>query len=210
MPNVKYLINKSKESIAEEGFGGFVKKSIRYMKGEKNPVVSNINKSYKDVLFINGCTLPHPSRYRVDHQMEQLLANGLTSDSIFYENLSLDLEKNYRTFIFFRCPITDTVIEFIEKAKSQNKTVFYDIDDLVFDKEYTKTIKHLETMSESELNLYYDGVKRMGDTLKLCDYAITTTERLATELNLAGDIQSSMLPNIFPAFPVLESAFTTK
>lgn len=27
------------------------------------------------------------------------------------------------------------------------------------------------------------------------------SERLATELNLAGDIQSSMLPNIFPAFP---------
>lgn len=27
------------------------------------------------------------------------------------------------------------------------------------------------------------------------------SERLATELNLAGDIQGSMLPNIFPAFP---------
>ena len=37
-------------------------------------------------------------------------------------------------------------------------------------------------MSKEELDLYYDGVKRMGYTLKLCDYAITTTETLAKEL----------------------------
>ena len=182
MPNLKYLINKSKESIEEDGFGGFVKKSIRYATGVRNPIRSGSGNEYKDVLFINGCTLPHPSRYRVDHQMEQLLANGYTSDSVFYEDLELELEKKYRTFVFFRCPITDKVKKFIEKAKSQNKTVFYDIDDLVFDKKYTSTIKYINTMSESELNLYYDGVKRMGDTLKLCDYAITTTERLAKEL----------------------------
>ena len=37
-------------------------------------------------------------------------------------------------------------------------------------------------MSKEELDLYYDGVKRMGDTLKLCDYATTTTDTLSKEL----------------------------
>jgi len=181
MADLRYLYSKSKETIQEEGFTGLAKKSIRYICGQRNQVRSK--KCYKDILFINGCTLPHPSRYRVDHQIEQLLANGLTSDSIFYENLTLEDEKYYKGFVFFRCPITDTVKSFIELAKSQNKTVFYDIDDLVFDKEYTKTIKYLETMNKSELDLYYDGVKRMGDTLKKCDYAITTTPGLAKELS---------------------------
>lgn len=180
MTDIKYLLNKSKETFKEEGFTKLVKKTFRYIGGQRNPIKDN--KCYKDVLFINGCTLPHPTRYRVDHQIEQLLANGYTADTIFYENLTLEKEKYYKAFIFFRCPITDTIKEFIAKAKSQNKVIFYDIDDLVFDKEYTKTIKHLKKLNKGELDLYYDGVKRMGDTLKLCDYAITTTPTLASEL----------------------------
>lgn len=182
MSKISYLIKKSKESIYEDGFTGFTKKTLRYLTGTRNPYQKKFGMRYKDVLFINGCTLPHPSRYRVDHQIEQLYANGLTADSVFYEDLNLSHEKFYKTFIFFRCPVTDTIKEFIKNAKSQNKVIIYDIDDLVFDKEYTKTIKHLDKLSKEELDLYYDGVNRMGDTLKLCDYAITTTERLATEL----------------------------
>lgn len=180
MGKIRYLSGKVVDTLKEEGFGELVKKTGRYTKGKifKPKNVQQI----KDILFINGCYLPHPSRYRVDHQMEQLNSNNISTDNVFYENLSLDLEKYYRGFVFFRCPITDTVKEFIKKAKENNKTVFYDIDDLVFDKEYTKTIKHLDTMSKEELDLYYDGVKRMGDTLKLCDYATTTTETLAKEL----------------------------
>lgn len=180
MADIKYLLDKSKETIQEEGVVGFIKKTGRYVTGHKNSV-KNVN-CYKDVLFINGCTLPHPTRYRVEHQMEQLLANGYTTDTIFYEDLTLEQEKYYKTFVFFRCPITETVEKFITLAKKQNKVIFYDIDDLVFDKEYTKTIKHLKTLNKDELDLYYDGVKRMGQTLKLCDYAITTTPTLAKEL----------------------------
>lgn len=180
MANIKYILTKSKETYREEGLKSLTFKSVRYLK--KRLIPKNEKKVYKDVLFINGCTLPHPSRYRVDHQIEQLLANGLTADFVFYEQLNLEMEKYYRTFVFFRCPITDTVKDFIEKAKLQNKVIFYDIDDLVFDKSYTKTIKHLNRLSKEELDLYYDGVKRMGDTLRKCDYAITTTPTLAKEL----------------------------
>lgn len=180
MANKPYIFTKVKETYQEEGFNRLIKKSISYIK--KKATFHKDKRCYKDILFINGCTLPHPSRYRVEHQVEQLLANGFTADSVFYEQLTLEMEKYYRGFVFFRCPITDTVHQFIDKAKSQNKVVFYDIDDLVFDKSYTKTIKHLDTLEKDELDLYYDGVKRMGDTLKKCDYAITTTPTLAHEL----------------------------
>lgn len=85
---------------------------------------SEKNKSFKDILFINGCELEAPTWYRVNHQMEQLIANGLTADSVFYDALSLDMLKRYRGFVFFRCPITDTVREFIKQAKYFNKTCF--------------------------------------------------------------------------------------
>lgn len=181
MTRIKHLIVKSKETITEDGIQEFAKKSIRYITGRRNPSVI-YKKCYRDVLFINGCTLPHPTRYRVDHQMEQLRANGLTSDSIFYEKLDLKMEKYYKTFVFFRCPVTDTIKKFIQLAKNQNKVIFYDIDDLVFSKKYTSSIRYLNDLSHEELQLYYDGVKRMEATLKLCDYAITTTTTLAKEL----------------------------
>lgn len=139
---------------------------------------------FKDVLFINGCdeNVPHPARYRVTHQREQLEANNISTNEVYYANLQLDQVRFYRTFVFFRCPYTDMVGEFIELAKCLNKKVLFDIDDLVIDTKYTDTIKYLNTMSPEDRALYDDGVNRMGRTLKLCDAAITTTERLAEEL----------------------------
>ena len=49
------------------------------------------NKTFADVLFINGCYLPHPSRYRVAHQMEQLEAANISSNTIFIQMLHLSL-----------------------------------------------------------------------------------------------------------------------
>ena len=179
MSRVKELISKSIETLKMEGVKGFYVK-VKYF------IISRIKKdntkTFKDILFINGCTLPHPQRYRVDHQIEQLEASGFSCNRVNYDKIDKNIIKYYRGFVFFRCPITNEVKEFIEVAKAENKTVFFDIDDLVIDTKYTSTIKYLKTMSPDELNLYNDGVNRTQETLKMCDYAITTTERLATEL----------------------------
>jgi glycosyltransferase involved in cell wall biosynthesis len=165
-----------------EGLGKFVKKSVKYTIKKIYTKQRNHSKNYKDILFINGCALPHPARYRVDHQIEQLHFNGFACDSVFYEELDLEMLKYYRGFIFFRCPHTQTVEEFILKAKYFNKRVFFDIDDLVIDYKYVKDIKYLKTMSAEEYELYMGGVQRMKKTLELCEFGITTTNKLAEEL----------------------------
>ena len=57
-------------------------------KDKKNKNEDNIVKirNIKDVLFINGCNekfLPHPYRYRVLHQLEQL-NRGLLESDVYY------------------------------------------------------------------------------------------------------------------------------
>ena len=173
------LMRKTLSTLKNEGVVSLTNKTYNYIRYR---VTNKYRYYYNDILIINGCTLPHPQRYRVDHQVEQLLASGVATDRINYTDLTMDKLKYYRGFIFYRCPITPTIEEFITTAKKENKTVFFDIDDLVIDKKYTKTIKYLETMSKEEKNLYDDGVERMQKTLRMCDYAITTTERLAEEL----------------------------
>ena len=80
----------------------------------------DIVRRIKDVLFINGCNiknLPHPYRYRVLHQMEELDAGFLESDAVDYLNFDPIIVRDYRVIIFFRCPWTENVDEAITLTK---------------------------------------------------------------------------------------------
>ena len=147
--------------------------------------VQNPITNLKDILFINGCNpsfLPHPYRYRVLHQMEQLDAGFLESDEFFYLNFDPNIVLNYRVIILFRCPLNKNIKKAILLAKSLNKKVLFDIDDLVIDKKYTDNIPFIKTFTQKQKKLYDNGVIKMGRTLKYCDGAITTTLSLAKEL----------------------------
>lgn len=179
---VKELTKKTLSSLKEDGIKGTFRKAKNFLDDRKVRSNRPYDICFKDILFINGCCLPHPQRYRVTHQIEQLESYGVSCDRIDYEKLDVDLVRYFRGFVFYRCPITPTVEKFIKLAKENNKTVFYDIDDLVFDLEHTNMIKFLDSMSENERDLYNDGVIRMGKTLDLCEYGIASTERLQTEM----------------------------
>ena len=184
MADIRELTAKTLHTLKEEGIISVGRKAKSYVHTARTVGRDAKDRVYKDVLFINGCdeSVPHPARYRVTHQREQLAANNISTGEVYYVNLQLDQVRDYRTFVFFRCPYTDMIGEFIKLAKKLNKKVLFDIDDLVVDTKYTDTIKYLDSMSKEERALYDDGVMRMGRTLKLCDAAITTTERLAEEL----------------------------
>ena len=182
LSRVKELTNKTFSSLKEDGVKVTLGKTKRFLVERKARKNRPYDIGFKDILFINGCCLPHPQRYRVTHQIEQLESYGVSCDRIDYEKLDVNLVRYFRGFVFYRCPVTPTVEEFIRLAKENNKTVFYDIDDLVFDLEHTNMIKFLDSMSEAERNLYNDGVIRMGKTLDLCEYGIASTERLQAEM----------------------------
>ena len=114
--------------------------------------------------------------------MQQLEFMGFSCDLVFYTDLTEAMAKYYHNFIIFRCPITDPVRNLIAAAHQQNKVCFYDIDDLVFDEQYTNQSKYVREMADEARQLYNDGVRRMRETLLLCDHVLTTTERLAAEL----------------------------
>ena len=183
MSAIKELARKSKNTLKEEGLIGLTKKSTKYLYFKASSLNRKYDRGFKDILFINGCSLPHPQRYRVDHQIEQLESFGLSCDKIYYTELTLDILRFYRGFIFYRCPIIPIVEEFIKVAKENNKTCFFDIDDLVFDEKDTKMISALNEMTEEERKLYIDGVNRMGKTLDLCEYGIASTNRLNIEMS---------------------------
>ncbi len=182
LSRIKELSGKTINTLKNDGVKSFAIKGKNFIKFKIDSKHKKYNKCFKDILFINGCSLPHPQRYRVDHQIEQLESAGISCAKVDYDKVTLDLVRFFRGFVIYRCPITPTIKEFIKIAKENNKVTFYDIDDLVFDIKDTKSIKFLDTMSDDERSLYNDGVIRMGETLKLCDYGIASTERLQLEM----------------------------
>ena len=147
--------------------------------------IPDVANAMVDVCFINGCDptiVPHPVRYRVTHQREQLEANGISTSEIFYTEVREDDARCANMFIVFRCPHLDNVEKCIKRAQELGKPVFFDIDDLVIDTSYTDQLPYVMGLNAAGKKLYDDGVIRMGKTLKLCDGAITTTAALADEL----------------------------
>ena len=142
--SIKDLAGMTVRSIKREGIKRTTRKIYSYLRYGKSRTEQHGDLKWicADVLFVNGCYLPHPARYRVSHQREQLLAKNIVSSEIFYTDLTVDLVKRYRLFVFYRCPYTDQVGEFIELAKKSHKHVLFDMDDLLIDESYTRTIDH--------------------------------------------------------------------
>ena len=182
--NTSGLLKKARKTLTDEGVVSVARKAKNYVVFKL--ATRDKKEEIRDVLFINGCGLKHPERYRVDNQMEQLESCGLTVEKVFYTFVKPEMLKFYRAVVIFRCPITPEVKELIEKAHYYNKKVFYDVDDLVIDKKYTDKIEYVQQMSQEERKEYDDGVVRMGETMKMCDYCITTTPALARELRKYG------------------------
>ena len=171
-------------TLKSEGIVALNKKAFSYVQTRRIERQVREEQVFRDVLFIDGCgsTVPHPARYRITHQREQLAYYDISSNEVFYQHLSIEMVRLYRTFVFFRCPYNDKIGEFIQLAKKLNKTVLFDIDDLVIDTKYTDLIPYLDTMNMQERKQYDDNVRAMGKTLKNCDAAITTTSCLQKEL----------------------------
>lgn len=157
----------------------------RYPERNRQASLKTYSRITYDVLFISGVNennVPQCLRYRVLHQIEQLTACGFTATWIPYELCNQYSVLDCRIAIFYRCPFTEGIGDAIRMAKSLNIRVYFDIDDLVFDTEFTNRIPTVSKMNRADKALYDNGVVRMGTTMQLCEYGITTTEQLKEEM----------------------------
>lgn len=145
--------------------------------------IRNARKKQGKVLFINGCCVEHPTRYRVFHQMEQLEMAGVACAKIYFEDIELQMEENFSFFVFYRCECTEDIEAFIALAQSHGKKVCFDVDDLVTDTKYTDQVPFVQALSSENKKLFDTSVRLMGKTLCLCDMVVTTTAALAEELS---------------------------
>lgn len=155
-----------------------------------------VTKFHKFALIMSGCP-GDAFRYRCEHQAEQLRFLGLTVDTAYFDQIDYQMALEcYECYWLHRVPHTDAVEYFVRSAQEMGKPVIFDTDDLIFDEEKISYIRALKWMSQDEIDLYYDGVRRYHRTLSLCHVATVTTEPLREAMQrLLPHVQCFINPN---------------
>lgn len=151
-----------------------------------NDIVEQFKKKSQNqyVLIIDGVEniIPQCTRYRVLNKAEQLERLGYRVKIVNHSQLELLDGKYASHIIIYRAPDSPVLTHFCQLAKLTDKTVYYDIDDLVFDTKYTDQLEYTQNLSTIEKGNYDAGVHGYGRMLAMCDVAITSTKHLALEL----------------------------
>ncbi|MDQ0042398.1 glycosyltransferase family 4 protein [Variovorax boronicumulans] len=103
----------------------------------------------------------------------------------------------------------------ITKFRARRKRVLFDVDDLVFNTDYAHLVVATLGLDVTQKGLWDDWfamIARMGQTLKLCDGAITTNDFLAQKLADYAGLPVSVVPNFMnrEQLAVAESVFAEK
>jgi 2-polyprenyl-3-methyl-5-hydroxy-6-metoxy-1,4-benzoquinol methylase len=163
-------------------------------------------RSQKFCLIMSGCP-GDAYRYRCEHHAEQLRFLGLAVDSTFFDQVDYRTAlESYQVFWLHRVPHTEDIEAFIKAAQQTGKPVIFDTDDLVFDEEKIPYIRALKWMSQSEVDLYYDGVRRYHRTLSRCRLATVTTEPLRRAVQrILPHMRCLVIPNVLSDIQVAQA-----
>jgi glycosyltransferase involved in cell wall biosynthesis len=138
------------------------------------------------VLLIVEETIPQCFRYRVQQKLEQLQSLNYQVNWVSWRDRKQAefLLHFCHIVIFYRVPAFPDIAQTIKYAKSLNKIVFFDIDDLIFDCEaYPEPYEKFKgQLSPQEYEGLVKGVALYQEALSLCDYAIASTPSLAREM----------------------------
>lgn len=159
-------------------------------------ILENIIKKFKEIprnqyiLIINGVEniIPQCTRYRVLNKAEQLRKNGFAVKVVNASEFQVSQAQYASHIIIYRASWSIQLQLLCDLAKSENKPVYFDIDDLVFDTVYTDQLSYTQGLSEKEKGNYDAGVRNYGKMLAACDGAITSTNQLKEELLKYQDI----------------------
>jgi len=142
-------------------------------------------------------------RYRAYNMAQVLNGNQMGNVSASYFFLS-DSERFGEiadaadVLVICRSRYCHQVSGLIAKFRAQRKRVLFDVDDLVFDTDYAHLLVATLGLDVTQNGLWDDWfamIARMGQTLKLCDGAITTNEYLAQKLANYSGLPVFVVPN---------------
>jgi glycosyltransferase involved in cell wall biosynthesis len=120
------------------------------------------------------------TRYRCDHQAEELSFLGASCDVAQYDDVNhAEALERYECFVLHRLRWSDGLASLIERATAAEKLVVFDSDDLIFEPSHVDHFAFLDDAPEAARASWLKKLERYRKTLQACDGAMVSTEPLA-------------------------------
>lgn len=100
--------------------------------------------------------------------------------------------------VICRSGYNQKINQLISTFKIRQKQVYFDIDDFVFDTSYTHLVTNTLGLDQNDPRVWDDWfamMGRMGQTLRMCDGAITTNQYLAERILDFSGLPVKVVPN---------------
>lgn len=142
-------------------------------------------------------------RYRA-YNMAQVLnsqtADGCCGSYFFQEDLHRidEIADSADVLVICRSAYNHKINHLITKFRVRRKRVYFDIDDFVFDTSYAHLIINTLGLDMDDPQVWEDWfamMGRMGQTLRMCDGAITTNSYLAERISEFSGLPVKVVPN---------------
>ena len=142
-------------------------------------------------------------RYRAYNMVQTLNSekeDGISASFFFQSDLHCidDIADAADILVICRSGYNHKINQLVTKFKIRRKRVYFDIDDFVFDTNYTHLVVSTLGLDKEDPQVWEDWfamMSRMGATLRMCDGAITTNDYLAARILEFCNLQTAVIPN---------------
>jgi len=133
-------------------------------------------------------------------QALELTGSDLAATYFFYDEID-ELRRMadlIDVFVICRCRYTHKLNELVGVLRCRNVRVIFDVDDLVFDPSFTQLV--VDTLDQDmndphAWDFWFAYTARIGEALRLCDYAITTNKYLGARITAYSGLSAAIVPN---------------
>ena len=170
------------------------------------------NNGFKNVAYLYEQADTSTFRYRVYNMCQSLDESDIWTGTYFYETELEELKRHITEIdliIIARFKWTFELQEFVRLVKRQGIKVGFDVDDLVYDPKYLPLVTNtlaVEFKDMWDYKYWFEYIGRVEATSKLCDFAVTTNDYIATQIKEDLKVESYVVPNFFNREQDIEAA----
>jgi glycosyltransferase involved in cell wall biosynthesis len=164
--------------------------------------LSSLLKGDIKVAYLYEAPPKNTFRYRVYNMVQALNQSSRGFSASYFSGeeygaLSERVLDSIDIFVVSRVRYTAELNQLLTRARNKGKRTFFDIDDLLFDPDYTHLI--VDTLdlphTEETWNHWFSLISRMRASIQLCDELITTNAFLAEKLSQYFGKPVHVVPN---------------
>ena len=151
------------------------------------------------VLLVAEASIPQCFQYRVQQKLEMLSRLGWEAEWLPWSDVpAVERALHFHdVIVLYRVPGFPPVMSYIEYARSLNKLLIYDVDDLVFDRQQLahKFGNDRGQLTKRQYQNLLTGADLYHQALSAVPFCLVSTEPLRQEVEKAGDTAAFVLPN---------------